>query len=166
MSMILYKSVKPSKIKVDAIRLELLSMMSTTSREIKKDFQACVKTWNHKVEFEIIKSLKGGPTVLIGTDDEIFGYVNNGTPKHDIPAQNPAGLFYADGYTPKTQVGVIGSGKGGKFGKIRGHGMIVTHPGIEARKFDVIIADKWRAKFKRLAEDAIRRGVEKCGHKI
>lgn len=164
--MILYKAVKPTKIKVDAIRLELLSMMNSTSREIKKDFQACVKTWNHKVEFEILKSLKGGPTVLIGTDDEIFGYVNNGTPEHDIPASKPSGLFYKSGFKPKTQVGVIGSRTGGKFGPVRGHGMIVHHPGIAARNFDKTIADLWRQKFKRLAEEAIKRGVEKSGHKI
>jgi len=161
-----FKEIKPSKMKDDAFRLEFLTMVHEMERAIKKDYQETVKTWEHKVVFTSIISLKGGPSVLVGTDDEIYGMVNNGTKPHDIAPKNPKGkLVYQVTYVAKTQPGVIGSGPGGKSGKYTMRGR-VHHPGFKARKFDDAINKKWKDQYKRRAEEAMRIAVQKSGYGV
>lgn len=167
--MIVFKAVKPTKLKQEAFRIAFLSMMHKAERDIKKDFQATVATWEHKVEFESMVSLSGGgPTVVVGTNDQIYSYVNNGTPEHDIPVSDPDGqIMYEIGFTPKTVPGVIGSGQGGKFGPKHKHGQMVHHPGIvEPRKFDEAIQEKWQPIFQTRAEQAMKEGAKNSGHGI
>jgi len=169
--MILMKSIKPKRMKVDALRLELLTKLNKVARDIKKDFEKTTETWERKVEFEVLKSLKGGPSLMIATDDEIYGYVNNGTKPHMIWAGIYTGkstakvLAFPGTYTAKTMPGVIGSNPGGSSGKMIFR-PYVHHPGTKARHFDRTIRDKWRSNYKRRMEGAMRRAAEKSGHAI
>lgn len=165
--MIIFKTVKPSKMKVDAFRLEFLTCVHKAARGIKKDFQSTTDTWEHKPVFEEMISLKGGPSVLVATDDQIYNWVDNGTDgPYPIPPKDPNGvLVFNVNFTAKTIPGVIGSRPGGKYGPKRKH-KAVMHPGIEARHFDKDIQKMWQPKFKRMAEEAMRIAVEKSGHKI
>ena len=106
------------------------------------DFQRTTKTWEHQVVFTITK-LKFG--IEVGTTDQQYIWVNNGTPPHDIVAKNAPFLKFQSGFTPKTSVGFIGSNKGSHFGDFR-YPKKVKHPGAAGRYFDAAIADKWAQK--------------------
>lgn len=163
--MLVFKSVKPTKMKKDAFRLEFLTMLHKMEREIKKDFEKTTETWEHDVKFETMISLRGGPTLFVGTDDEIYNLVSRDSPAHDIPLQPKVDgfLVYQTEFTPKTTPGVIGSVQGGKRGRYTRRKQ-VHHPGHVGRKFDEVIAKKWEPKFKDAAENAMAIAAEKSGH--
>lgn len=167
--MILTKTIKPSRLRDDALRLELLNAMRDVGRKVKKDFEATTKTWERKPEFEMLISLVGGPTVLVGTDDEIYRYVNEGTKPHPIFAGVYTGksdkkvLAFPSIFRPKTTPNVIGSGPGFKGGDtvFRPY---VDHPGTKPRNFSKIIKKKWEKQYKRRMEQAMREAAKKSGH--
>lgn len=115
------------------------------------DFQVTVQTWTNKPDFEISAS-PGQRT--IGTDDEIYGYVNDGTRPHIIRAKNGKALSFGVPSSPKTKVRVIGS-SGGSRGSTQVARAYVNHPGTEAREFDEVIAEKWRELLPRTMQRAI-----------
>jgi hypothetical protein len=159
----LWKAIKPAKLKVDAIRLELLNALRKEGRVQLKDFEKTVATWDHGVEFEMLISLSGGgPQLLVGTDDAIYGYVNEGTKPHIIRPVNAPRLAFQGQYTPKTVPGVIGSKSGGSSGDMV-YANSVQHPGTQARDFDEIIQKKNQRRFKRAMQDAMTKGAEKAG---
>lgn len=164
--MLVFKTVKPKKIKEEAFRLEFLNAVHKAERGIKKDFQQTVEGWEHKVVFDSIISLKGGPSVYVYTNDQIYQWVNDGTSPHDIPPRNENGfLTFQVGYTSKTVPGQLKTRKGGKYGSYTRR-KVAHHPGFEARDFDKMIEEIWRPKFKELAHEAMRNAARKCGHSI
>ena len=168
------KQIKPQRLKEDKLRLALLNGMRDVQKGMLKDFQATTATWEHKVEFEVAKSIAiaQSPTAHVITTDEIYNYVNNGTDPHPIFAGQYTGLsnkkalsFRSGKYRPKTRPRVIGSTPGGATGpKIARP--YVEHPGTKARKFDEIIQKKWMPRFKRLMEQAMSRAAQASGHGI
>ena len=107
-----------------------------------KDFEATVRTWKHKPVFDLTITEQGGSySVTAGTDDEIYGYVNNGTKPHQIKPKRSRYLRFSSGFKAKTRVGVIGSFQGGSFGSdIFSRG--VMHPGFPGRQFAKKIAQR------------------------
>ena len=165
------KLIKPSTLKVDAIRLALLNGIRKQATEIKKEFEKTTATWKTDVEFEEIVGMKGpGPELLVFTDNEIYGYVNNGTEPHPIPIRKPGPLHFQWGgkgsYTPKTTPRVIGSKSGGPSGPMVTFARIIEHPGNKARHFDEEIEKKTRPRFKRAMEKAMSDARKKSGHAI
>lgn len=160
--MITWKVIKPTAMKQDEMRLAMLTMVHKAAREIKKDFIKTTDTWEHKPKFEEMISLKGGPSVFVGTDDEIYNWVNNGTKLHNIYPVNYPYLYFEEGFKPKTTPGVIGSVQGGKFGPKHKHGPVQQH--IEVRHFDEDIQDDWKDKFKCMVEEVMREAAQKSGH--
>lgn len=160
-----FKEIKPKKLKEDVFRLEFLTMMHEVERGIKKDFQETTKTWETKVVFTSQISLKGGPSVLVGTDNEIYAMVDQGTKEHDIAPRNARKLAYQTTFVPKTTPGWIGSRSGGKSGKYTVRGK-VHHPGFAARNFSKTITKMWKDKFKRRAEQAMRDAARKSGYGV
>jgi hypothetical protein len=160
------KTIKPQRLKEKEMRLELLNVVRKAGRDIQKDFQVTTKTWKHKPKFEVITSLsKPGPSVLVGTNDAIYRYVDEGTRPHIIRPKKAKRLRFQGGYQAKTQIGVIGSSAGGASGSIiysRG----VKHPGTKARKFSQAIEKKWTKPFKSRMNDAMARAAKKSGHSI
>ena len=168
---IVFKVIKPSRLRQDAMRLAMLSLMHKVEREMKKDFEATQETWQpeDKAKFGSIISMRGGgPTVVVAPEEngDIWTLVNNGAPPHDIAPTVEGGLLtFQSGYTAKTTPGVIGSGQGGKFGpKVKRK--IVHHPGHVGRKFTVAIQNKWLPKFRSMAEAAMRDVARASGHGV
>ncbi len=159
------KVIKPGRLKVDKIRLEMLNENRKQGRYIKKQYEKTVETWEHKPKFEVLIGLSSTEaTVLVGTDDEIYGYVDEGTRPHPIvpKASNPhQRLFFQEGYVAKTQPGVLGSQAGGKFGTLV-VAKAVQHPGTKARGFTQMIQDKTRKRYQRDMLKAVQRGAEKA----
>ena len=172
MTAIVYKEIKPSRLKIDALRLTLLNEMRKAGTAIKQDFEKTTATWSKKPRFEVQISLVGGPTVLVGTDDEIYGYVDRGTEPHEIWAgfytgkSNKKTLAFASSSTPKTKPGVIRSFPGSR-GKIDVFvPYVAKHPGTKARGFSKEIAKQWKPKFKRRMEKAMAQAAKASGHAL
>ena len=166
------KAIKPEKLKEDKLRLQLLNALRKAGTPMKQDFVKTTDTWEHKPKFEVSISLKQpGPSVLVGTDDEIYGYVNDGTKPHKIPKvpKVKGALRFRWGgkgsYKAKTKPRIIGSAPGGPSGPWVSFKQ-VQHPGTKARKFDEVIQKKWRSAFKTLMEKAMRDAAKASGHGI
>lgn len=106
------------------------------------DLESTVRTWKHKPAFDVTITKDGGDySVTAGTDDEIYGYVNDGTKPHAIRPKRGRYLRFSSGYKAKTRVGIIGSIEGGSFGgDVFSKG--VMHPGFPGRKFAEKIAQR------------------------
>ena len=173
---IVIKQISPTKLKEDAMRLAMLNPLHKVAREMLADFEKTTESWEHKVEFKVAVSLAlGGPSVHITTDDEIYGYVNNGTDPHLIWAgaytglSNKKALSFRWGgkgsYKAKTTPRKIGSQPGGPTGP-RVAMPYVQHPGTKARKFDEEIQKLWEPKFKRRMEQVMSDVAQASGHEM
>lgn len=173
---LVFKAIKPEKLKEDAMRLALLNPLHKVGRDIHADFKKTTATWQHKVEFEVAVSLAlGGASVHVITTDRIYGYVNDGTVPHPIFAGYYTGLsskralsFQWGGkgsYRAKTTPGFIGSQPGGPTGP-RVAKPYVQHPGSKARGFDVAIQKRWEPEFKTRMEQGMSDAATASGHSI
>lgn len=147
------KVIIPKSVALDPKRLlrAIENGLDGAAKNVLIDFKVTVQTWQQKPDFAISES-PGERT--IGTDDEIYGYVNDGTRAHLIVAKTAAGLAFGSQFTPKTSVRVIGSSAGSRGGPLR-RPKAVRHPGTEAREFDEVIAEKWRDLFPVIMQRAI-----------
>ena len=116
------------------------------ARDMQADYKRTTATWSHQPTFEKIVDVQadGSFSALVGTDDRIYTYVDQGTSPHIITPKRPGyPLRFASGYRAKTRPGVLGSSGGGPFGPDR-FAMLVRHPGTKARNFTKMIFDKHR----------------------
>jgi len=165
MSALVYKIIKPSRLREDALRLTLLNEVRKVGTQIKADFEKTTATWDHKVVFEEQISLSGGPQVEVYTTDKIYGYVDRGTRPHIIRPVKAKALRFQSGYKAKTMPGVIGSQGGGSFGDtVFSKG--VQHPGNAPRNFSKEIEKAWTPKFKRAMEAAMSQAAKASGHAL
>jgi hypothetical protein len=159
------KTIKPGRLKVDTIRREVQAEMLKQGRHIESEYRKTTATWTHKPKFETVTDITSGDmTILVGTDDEVYGYVDEGTRPHVITpkANNPRGLlFFQEGYVAKTVPRVLGSRAGGRFGAVVA-AKAVRHPGTEARGFTQMIQDKTRRRYQRDMLKAVQRGAKKA----
>ncbi len=159
-----FKSIVPPAMDIDQYRLEYLNELRKEGRKIKREYQKTTRTWKRKPKFEIIVGLGRGAdaeaSVLVGTDDEIYGYVDEGTEAHPISARRKPFLKFRTGFTPKTSRGRIGSRRGGRSGgwvsKKR-----VMHPGTKSRNFTPTIAARREGPFVRNMRKANERATDK-----
>lgn len=168
-SAIVVKEIKPARFKDEAFTAAMQAVAKEVGREMVLDFRETTRTWKHKPKFELLTAVNPNVEVLVGTDDEIYGYVNDGTRPHTIRPKRAKALAFKWGgkgsYMPKTKPKVIGSTPGGPRGPQVAFPE-VHHPGTEARNFDDEIEKKWRPKFRRLCEAAMKSGAAKSGHGI
>lgn len=115
--------------------------LTGSAKAAKVDFDVTTQTWDRRPDFTI-DSEPGKRT--ISTENEIYGYVNDGTRPHIIAPKNPGGmLVFGVPSGAKTQVRTIGSGAGSKGSTIVRTRKPVQHPGTDAREFDQVIKEKW-----------------------
>ena len=180
-SAVVVKEIKPQRLNEQALRNEIAKGLQKVARGMEADFKATTATWKHKVKFTKTVDTKAAPVqILVGTDDEIYTYVNSGTglwgPKHAkypifagiyTGKSNKKALSFQWGgpgsYKAKTRPGHIGSSPGGPTGPMVAF-PFVEHPGIKPRKFDIVIQKKWEPRFKREMEAAMRRAAKASGH--
>lgn len=166
------KVIKPARFKDQEFKREIRNAMKRFSRRMKKEFEKTTETWEHPVKFDEHTNLTPygeTPSVSVTTDNEIYGYVNNGTEPHEIWAGAYTGkseaklLVFGSYFVPKTKVRVIGSEPGDKGGPMVGVPM-VNHPGTEAREFDKAIQEEMTPWFKKEMEQAMKDGAKASGH--
>jgi hypothetical protein len=111
------------------------------------DYLRTVETWQHIPKFERIVEVTGDTvTVLVGTDDPIYKYIDLGT-RVRYATMTP-------GFVAKTRPGILGSraGKGGVLFISKKH----PKPGIEARRFTETIQKKQDELMVEVAEKYVR----------
>jgi hypothetical protein len=132
-----------------------------TSQQIRRDFERTVRTWERKPKFIITQKKVGNAYVFSAyTDNEIYGYVNDGTKPHVIRAKNAPFLTFNFPSVAKTSPGVLSSKRGSKgssFARVKE----VQHPGTEARKFDEIIQKRFKARWQKEANRIMRNYLNK-----
>jgi hypothetical protein len=101
-----------------------------------QEFQQTTRSWRHKPTFRIAKD--GDDRVTVGTDDEVYGYVDQGTRPHVIRPRRGRFLRFQAGARAKTTPGSLSSGGGG--GGVTTFRRGVNHPGTKARGFSELIA--------------------------
>jgi hypothetical protein len=138
--------------------------INRTMRDIQADLERSVATWEHDVDFDVSIQRQGKTvTTSIGTDDEIFGYVDQGTKPHIITPKRPGyPLRFREGYKSKTIPGRIWSRPGGAFGNIV-RAMYVMHPGTQPRRILETIGKKHEKSLLRYINLAIASGISKLG---
>ena len=115
------------------------------ARDMQADYRRTTASWSHQVTFEKLVDTQadGSFSALVGTDDRIYGYVDQGT-HGPYPIPKVAGgkmLKFKGGYRAKTTPGRIGSHGGGAFGAFKFRRQVM-HPGIKPRRFTKMIFDK------------------------
>ena len=164
MPTVLWKAIKPQRFKSAEIRKAVEHEAKMIADEVYLDFLLTVSKWEKQPKFE--KEVQVGPdevAVLVGTDNEIYRFVSEGTRPHVITPKGPWPLRFKDTYTAKTLPGLITSRSGGASGG-EVFAREVHHPGTEPRKFEETIGKKWQPKFKRRIVGALKRGAKASGH--
>lgn len=151
----------PKKLKVDAIRLEILNELRKQARATLNEYKKTTRTWKHKPQFEMLIGLTGkDATILVGTDDRVYGFVDLGTRPHRITARRAPRLRFQAGFTAKTTPNVIGSSRGARSGPFV-YPVSVMHPGNKPRNFTKIISKKRQRPYENGISAAVKRGARK-----
>jgi len=151
-----FRQIRPDEFQSDAFRLSMLNGLRKVGTKVKQDFDKTVATWNHKVRFRVRPTLAENQAgFLVETDDERYALINNGLvgPPHGVEPNlaNVAAregenvrpvLKFPETYHKKTLPGVINSFRGGPVG-FQYARRAPKWKGIEARKFDEAIFEKW-----------------------
>lgn len=136
MPLLKIKALKPGKLpSADEYLAAIEKATYKAAGLLLRDLEATVRTWDKKPTFDLTITRDGSDySVTAGTDNEIYGYVDQGTEAHPIVPKRSKYLKFSSGYRAKTRVGVIGSYNGGSFGSdVFSRG--VLHPGFPGRKF-------------------------------
>lgn len=162
---VVFKAINPSKFKNEAFVRAIEAELHRVANDMLLDYELTTATWKHEVKF--VKELQVGPNevaALVGTDDEIYRYVDLGTKRHKIFPRRAKALAFRSIFVPKTTPGSMVAAKGFVGGDTV-YRKYVNHPGTKARKFTQTIQREWRKKFKRRMETALKNAVTVSGHK-
>ena len=106
-----------------------------------------------------------GGRFQVSTDNEIYGYVDQGTKPHIIRPKRAQKLFFKSGYSAKTTPRVIGSNNGGANGPDV-FANVVRHPGTKAREFAETLKEKYQKTFGKTMQRAMNNAAKKSGHAV
>lgn len=165
--MITFRAISPRAFNVGALEKEVKKAQREWMTKVVKKYQGTTKHWKHKVPFRGRLSERGMvTTVEVGTDDEIYGYVDEGTRPHTIRPKRPGGvLAFPSVSAPKTKPGSLKSGRG-KSGGPTVFTKKVMHPGTKPRGFSKQIKRKMEPVLEADTQAAMGRGAKKSGHRI
>jgi hypothetical protein len=139
------------------MRRAVENALTALAKGAEVDFKVTTQTWKHKPVFKV-ESKPGERTV--GTDDRIYGYVDEGTAPHIITPKRSKRLVFMAGGRAKTRPRSISSGAGSP-GSTKAFAKVVHHPGTEARDFSKTIAEKWRRQHEAIMQRAINAEVQR-----
>lgn len=161
-----FNAIIPKNLNKAALLREVAGEMKEIHQDISKDFDATVRTWEHKPKFD--KEFQQSDSrirIFTGTADEVYGYVSKGTKPHIIRPRRARALHFLGTYSAKTSPGTIEAKSGGSSGAdVFSRG--VRHPGTKARDFPDAIEKKWMRSFAKRMLTAMNRAAKKSGHGI
>jgi len=139
--------------------------------EVKAIFGEIVSNWKVKPSFAAMKIVQpnqlGIKVYAKGAGKQRFDWLWMGVKPHRIPVSGETLMTFrhGSGWSPKTRpgnpptYGHAGSNSGPWVSK---H-VILKHPGIEARRFDLLVREKYQPKFRNRMHNALRRGIRGVG---
>jgi hypothetical protein len=155
----------PKGMKADEVRLEILNELRKQGTIVKDDFKKTTRTWDHQPQFSSEIHFEGtDPSLIVGTDDKIFKFVDEGTRAHWVRPKRGGMLAFKTGYRAKTSPGMIGSTGGGGFGPMgfsKGHKV----SGIKKRGFTRAIRLIRKPGFDRAMQAGLKRGLDNIWEK-
>lgn len=151
-------------------RQEIDKVMDDTRSQILKSLNGIVEDWESDVSFQARRIVKANyiaiNTYPVGSDKEVWEFVDKGTKPHVIRSKNPKGMRFKTGYKPKTlpNPARLASGGGVSSGSWRA-AKIVNHPGSKARNFEKVLGKDYQPKFSRDTNNAFKRAARKINKK-
>jgi hypothetical protein len=134
-------------VRPESIQKVVKVVLEREYRAVEKDYESTVKTWKRQPSFEGEIATN---EAIIGTDNKIYGYLENGTPAHPITAKRaPFLAFYRTGFVSKTTPQRLPARRGKKANQDFRLVKRVKHPGIEARNFSTRIAKRAQRRLKK-----------------
>lgn len=159
-----FQTVKPAKFKGAVFTQAITKEMTAVKKDVLKDFSKTTNYWKNKPVFKATSEKKGDVfSVTVGTDSDIYRYVDEGTKPHTIVPVNARMLRWRGPFKAKTVPNRLESGRG-NIGTLRFAAFVVHHPGTKARNFTTIIKWKWETAFKDRMQQAILNASKYCGN--
>jgi len=138
------KGVKPFAARFEKVLQEELA---TEQKAILRELRLGVSTWKRQPAFEVKTQ---GESTTIGTDNPIYGYVNDGTKPHVIRPKKAKRLaFYAGGFVSKTVPNRLQARTGRVANTNPVFAQGVQHPGTQARDFTGQVQSRSEARLLR-----------------
>jgi hypothetical protein len=144
------------------IRNAIFNALKTkTGPHMMRLFLPTVTGWETQVKFiQSGHNWLSEIAVRVFTRSKIYAYVNDGTPEHPIfPRRRNGVLRFQPGYRAGTRPGILSSRSPQRFGGTVTSFGIPKHPGIQARDFDVEVAEQVYPDFVADVNDAIGLGI-------
>lgn len=139
---------------------EIKDALTKLGKDVVKTFEGTTSTWNTKVKFDLKVTVNNNEaSIEVSTDNEIYGYVNEGTKPHIIRPKRARRLAFQTGYRAKTRPKSITSGPGGASGPYA-YANIVHHPGTKAREFTKYVTIRYVDILPMVIQDAINRAAK------
>lgn len=127
--------------------------MERESRAVVREYTITTRTWKRKVRFEV--NIFPDGEMVIGTDNPIFGYVDEGTRPHIIRPRLAKALRFNTVFRAKTVPNQITARPGMSAPPVAIR-MEVHHPGTEARNFTKLIAKRSETRFSKNIAKAMK----------
>lgn len=152
-----FKAVKPDIYDVEAFTRASKKAVDKVAKGMLDDFEKTTRTWEHKPVFGTSVFSSGDKhSAVIGTNDKIYKFVDQGTKPHTIKAKRRGGrlAYNKGGFRAKTSPRRLSSGAGARANGPLRRPKAVRHPGTKAREFSDEISKRWRNPSVRLLQDA------------
>jgi len=165
--MITFRAIRPSAFNLPALESQIRTAQRQWMTKVVKEYQKTTEHWKHKVAFSGQLTERGIATKIeVGYNDEVYGYVDEGTRPHVIRPKSAGGvLAFPSSSAPKTRPGSLKSTAGTR-GSVDVFTRKVNHPGTKAREFSKQIKSKMEPILESDMQAAMGRGAKKSGHAI
>ena len=160
-SLVQIKPIVPNKYKELDLTAITRRIVAEEAVEVRTDYEKTTRTWQHKPIF-VIQWNKDHTSATVGTDNKIYGWVDEGTKPHIIKPKGNYPLRFNVPFKAKTRVMSINSFSGSK-GTTPVAARIVHHPGTKARKFTPVITRAHKRMFAKRMQQEITRMAKQSG---
>ena len=160
-SIVEIKPIIPTKYKPLQLDTIVKRIVAEEVVEVRTDYEKTTRSWDHKPIF-VIQWNKDRTGATVGTDSDIFGWVEQGTKPHIIRPKGNYPLRFMTGFRPKTRVMSINSYPGSK-GTTPVAARVVRRPGTKARKFTPVILRAHKRMFAKRLQQEITRMSKQSG---
>lgn len=144
--MITVSIVGVKNLQLPSLEKIVLEEAKKEAKKLKQEFGGTVTRWKRKPQFTI--TLQEGGNFEVGTDNEIYKYVDEGTKPHVIRAKNAPYLsFFRTGFVSKTKANSLNTRAGRAANQNFRQPQMVKHPGTKPRNFTKLIRERSRKRY-------------------
>ena len=160
-SLVEIKPIIPKKYKALDLTAITRRIVAEEAVEVRTDYEKTIKTWKHKPIF-VIQWNKDRTSAIVGTDNQVYEWVDEGTKPHIIRPKGNYPLRFNVPFKAKTRVMSINSYSGSN-GTTLVAAREVRHPGTKARKFTPVILRAHKRMFAKRMQQEITRMAKQSG---